>query len=427
MRHSSVSFVVCSVLSVLMWGGNTQPLHAGDEGFITLPNPVFVTSVAGTGNLSTWTDSGDIGGLVGADNVCKARALAAGLDNANLYVAWLSDSSDDAYCRIHGMSGTKASNCGGLPSLPSFAGPWARTDGHPFGAKIHILLGTHGQVYIPTLLDEYGATAPLTLVFTATDSNGEYDGASSAGCSDWTSAEPLLVPGGDTLRTTQSWTRFGQVGCQANWPLLCMLSGDGPALTPLFNQGALAFMTSSTGMGRLEDWAEAGGYQGLDAGDNICLLRATAAGLPHPEEFKAWLSTSTINATDRLTFAGPWVRPDGVIVAQTKAQLVSGELHSPINQSEFGEYFGNYVAWTGSTAAGTGSGFHCNDWTSDDSGDTGSMGAVNSIYDWWESPGPNPCSSIPSLYCLSNVPSAIRIFFDSFETGDLTSWSVTQP
>jgi len=427
MRYSSVSFVVCSVLAALFWVGDTQPLHAGDEGFITLPNPIFVTSVTGTGDLSTWADTGGVSGLIGADMVCRARALAAGLDNANLFVAWLSDSSDDAYCRIHGMSGTKASNCGGLPSLPSYAGPWARTDGHPFGEKIYLLLGNQGVVYIPALLDEYGATAPSTRVFTATDSNGEYDGAASAGCSDWTSADPLLVPGGDTLRTTQSWTRTGQIGCQASWPFLCMLSAEGPDLTPLFNQGALAFMTSSTGNGRLEDWSEAGGYQGLEAADNICLLRAMAAGLPHPEEFKAWLSTSTVNATDRFTFAGPWVRPDGVTVAHSKTELISGELHAPINQSEFGEYFGNYGAWTGSTAAGAGSGFYCVDWTSAGGGDTGSMGAVNSIDEWWESPSPSPCSSLPSLYCLSNVPSAIRIFFDSFETGDLTAWSVTQP
>ncbi len=427
MKRSLVGFAGCSVLAISFCCGDAHPVHAADRGVQASPNPVFVTSVTGTGDLSTWADTGGISGLAGADMVCRARATAAGLTDANLFVAWLSDSSNDAYCRIHQMSGTKASNCGGLPSLPSFAGPWARTDGHPFGEKIHLLLGIHGVIYIPALLDEYGATAPSTRVFTATDSNGEYDGAASAGCSDWTSADPLMVPGGDTLRTTQSWTRTGQIGCQSSWPLLCMLSAEGPDLTPLHNQGALAFMTSSTGNGRLEDWAEAGGYQGLDAADNICLLRAIAADLPHPEEFKAWLSTSMVNATDRFTFGGPWVRPDGVIVAHTKAELISGELHAPINQTEFGEYYGNFGAWTGSTAAGVGSGFHCNDWTSDNGGDTGSAGAVNSIYNWWESPSPSPCTSIPSLYCLSNVPSAIRIFFDGFETGDLNPWSVTQP
>jgi len=427
MGKLSVSFVVCSVLAMLFWVGDTQPLHAGDRGFITLPNPVFVTSVTGTGDFSTWADTGGVSGLIGADMVCRARALAAGLDNANLFVAWLSDSSDDAYCRIHQMSGTKASNCGGLPSLPSFAGPWVRTDGHPFGEKIFLLLGIHGVVYIPALLDEYGARAPSPYVFTGTDTFGQYIAGTSAACSDWTSADLLTVQAGRTVRTTQSWGSFGTKTCNAPYPIVCMLPDDGPALTPLYNQGALAFVTNSDGLGRLEDWPEAGGYQGLAAADNICLLRAMAAGLPHPEEFKAWLSTSTVNATDRFTFGGPWVRPDGVIVAHTKAELISGELHAPINQSASGEYLANLGVWTGSSATGAGSGIDCNDWTSDDGGDSGTAGAANAIDDWYQAWSSYPCSGTASLYCLSSIHSAIRVFLDGFETGDLTSWSVTQP
>lgn len=425
MRHSSISFVVCSVLSALIWGGNTQPLHAGDEGFITLPNPVFVTSVTGTGDLSTWADAGGFSGLAAADNICRARALAAGLDNANLYVAWLSDSSDDAYCRIHGMSGTKASNCSGFPSLPSFAGPWARIDGHPFATDIFNALSFIGEVYVPALLTEFGVAAASTLYFTATDDEGVYDPIGA--CDDWTSNPVVIVRYGSALRTKDSWSGAGWLYCDQDRPLLCMLPGDGPALTPLYNQGALAFVSSSTGTGRLEDWPEAGGYLGLAAADNICLLRAMAAGLPHPEEFKAWLSTSTVNATDRFTFGGPWVRPDGVFVAQTKAELVSGRLHAPINQGAFGEYRGNAGVWTGSTGTGVGGGSYCNDWVSDNGGDAGSAGTANSVDQWSEYFGPESCSETRSLYCLSNVPSAIRIFFDSFETGDLTSWSVTQP
>jgi hypothetical protein len=83
---------------------------------------VFATSVSGTGDLSTWANSGGQDGLLGADNVCKARATMAGLPNANDFIAWMSDQDDDAYCRIHGLTGKKSANCG-QGALPASAGP----------------------------------------------------------------------------------------------------------------------------------------------------------------------------------------------------------------------------------------------------------------------------------------------------------------
>lgn len=427
MRNSSVNLVVLSFFVTIVSFGGIQSLHGEEAGNPASPNPIFVTSVRGNGDLGTWPDSGGTGGgLAAADAICQARATAAGLPNANLFIAWMSDSSNDAYCRIHGQTGTKATNCG-LSDLPTFAGPWARTDGHPFGAAIHLVLASHGEVYIPALLDEFGAVALSEYFFTATNTNGEYHGGVSAACSDWGSAASLQVPGGSAFRTTQSWSFFGTVSCASQSSLLCMLPGSGPPVPPMSNQGALAFMTSSMGHGRLEDWPEAGGYQGLAAADNICLVRATAGGLPHPEAFKAWLSTSTVDAADRFTYGGPWVRPDGVIVAHTKAELVSGQLHAPINQTAFGEYWGNYGVWTGTTNLGDGSGATCFDWTSDQSGIQGTIGVANSVTQWSEFFGAIDCSGTASLYCLSNVPSAIRIFLDGFESGDTTEWGAAFP
>jgi hypothetical protein len=398
-----------------------------DRGVTPSPNQIFVTSVTGTGDLSTWADSGGVAGLAGADAVCQARATAASLEGAALFVAWMSDSVDDAYCRVHGMTGKKATNCGGLPDPPSFAGPWVRTDLHPFSPAIHGLVGFHGNVYIPVSKDEFGIESMASFAFSATDYNGEYKPGSSLACSDWTSSASGMVPGGSLSRTTGSWTDFGQIGCANPAPLICLKQADGPPIAPLFNQGALAFLTHSIGNGRLEDWPEAGGKQGLEAGDNICRLRASAAGLPHPEEFKAWLSTSSVDAADRFTFGGPWVRPDGVIVAQTRVDLVSGQLHSPINQTAFGVYWGNQGVWTGSTGLGAGTGAHCVDWSSDSSGPQGTYGLANAIDEWSEVFGPQPCSGYCALYCLSNVPGAIRVFFDGFESGGALSWSTVVP
>src|SRR3972149_6970160 len=77
---------------------------------------MFVTSVTGTGDLSSWADAG-------------------GLPNAAGYRAWLSDSIDDAYCRLHNLTGKKASNCGEAV-LPAAAGPRWRPAGAPVGAGL---------------------------------------------------------------------------------------------------------------------------------------------------------------------------------------------------------------------------------------------------------------------------------------------------
>ena len=100
--RTMMAFVVCT------WLCGAGILHAQS------PRRVFVTSVTGTADLSTWPDSGGVGGLTGADSVCRARALAAGLGNSTGFVAWMSDSSNDAYCRIHGF----------CFSVKSIAKPW---------------------------------------------------------------------------------------------------------------------------------------------------------------------------------------------------------------------------------------------------------------------------------------------------------------
>ena len=96
------------------------------------PKVAFITSEVGTGVMSTWTSSGGMAGLDGADQVCRTLAANAGLANPNDFVAWLSDSSDDAYCRLHGLSGRilDPMPCGQL-TLPTSAGPWSRSDGTP--------------------------------------------------------------------------------------------------------------------------------------------------------------------------------------------------------------------------------------------------------------------------------------------------------
>src|SRR5690606_18797239 len=99
--------------------------YIGDGTTCTRARLTFVTNSTGTGNLSTWALAGGNTGVAAADAVCNAEAAAAGLPGT--YVAWMSDATDDAYCRVHQLTGKKAANCG-LGALPATAGPWVRTD-----------------------------------------------------------------------------------------------------------------------------------------------------------------------------------------------------------------------------------------------------------------------------------------------------------
>src|SRR5690606_37464596 len=69
-------------------------------------NVVFVTS--------TQQAAGSLGGLEGADALCRARAEAGGLPRPESYVAWLSDDTVSAIDRLSGSRG------------------WVRPDGRPF-------------------------------------------------------------------------------------------------------------------------------------------------------------------------------------------------------------------------------------------------------------------------------------------------------
>ncbi len=185
-------------------------------------NIIFVSSVSGTGDLSSWDDAGGNTGLAAGDAICQARADAAGLTGS--FIAWLSDENDDAYCRIHGLTGKKDDNCE-QAVLPVDAGPWEKIDGFPFGGTIDQLLSPNNVVYAPVTYDEYGNDAEA-FYFTDTDVDGKKDG-SHTGCENWTSNRSDLLAGG-SLSDSTVWTSGHARSCdQTESNLLCMQPGEG--------------------------------------------------------------------------------------------------------------------------------------------------------------------------------------------------------
>ncbi|MBZ0111253.1 MAG: hypothetical protein K8J08_02200 [Thermoanaerobaculia bacterium] len=401
------------------------------------PKVMFTTSVNGTGDLSTWTDSGGLVGLAGADAVCRSRAAAAGLANSENFVAWLSDANHDAYCRVHGYSGKKANNCG-QPSLPTGAGGWLRTDGYPFTRNIETLLQI--GAWVAPRLDEFGALADVSsgTAFTGTLRDGTVDDGGET-CSNWSSAAPeLFGRGGYYGAGWFEWTRSIHGFCQFSRVFYCFEAGAGPALEPPEVQGAIAFF-----LGRFGEGEEVGG---LSQGDAICQMSAEDGGLPAPSSYMAWLSDDTVDAVDRFPYDGPWIRPDGVLIANNKADLTDGELTGQINVDYLGQYWGKddigfvYSAWTGTRPDGSNTGDNCVDWTSNyivdpDIPAYGSFGRPEFVDSRWtelsDFQGPTPafCGNDNSFYCFSQVATGLtgEIFADGFEVGNTSMWSTSSP
>jgi hypothetical protein len=183
----------------------------------------FVTSAAGLGPLGSWPAAGGKTGLAAGDQICQT--LGAGLGGT--FVAWLSDDTNDAYCRVHGRAGKKSALCG-MGALPISAGPWLRTDGVRFADAIDAALPPMNHVYASASVDEAGRPLAATTYFTGTGLDGARSTeAADTTCANWTSA---LVPNATAMGKTDvaaGWSFSSTALCKAPRHLLCLETGAG--------------------------------------------------------------------------------------------------------------------------------------------------------------------------------------------------------
>jgi len=348
---------------------------------------VFVTSIQNTGRLAGWPGANGKVGLAAGDAVCQARAIAANLDGA--FVAWLSDDTRDAYCRVQNLPGKRSTNCN-QPTLPAAAGPWVRVDGQPWADTIDAM-----TVYTPPLLTEFGQPTSANY-FSSTSAAGV---ATAATCINWTSSAFGGVGYGGTRTTGTFWTQWGTTTCASFASLLCLETGTSGIALAFPAPARRAFVTSTSVAGNLGASADAGGATGLAAADAICQARATAGGLTGA--FKAWLSDDTTPAPSRITADGPWTRLDGLRVAATKLDLLDGQLATTLNQTETGAYLADVQVWTNTTAAGTAAFASCTNWTVD-TGALGFVGRINDSGTHWTRDAAVDCALPQRLYCLED-------------------------
>lgn len=143
------------------------------------------------------------------------------------------------------------------------------------------------------------------------------------------------------------------------------------------------FMTSNAYNGNLG---------GLAGADGICQTEATTLG--YGGTWKAILSSTTVNAKDRLTITYPVIRRvDGVVVAP--ANLWSGGLSNEVNS-------GAYTIWTGSNSAGVKEGnTWCDDWTNGATYGYERYGYSYIVTGAWISNYSMDCGNNNRLYCVS--------------------------
>jgi hypothetical protein len=371
------------------------------SGTLTIParHVAFVTSVMGNGDLGSWVSYVATGAAAG-DEVCQRRAAAAGIPGA--FKAWLSDSRDDAFCRVQGLRGRRAANCG-QAAPPALAGPWVRTDGLPLAPAIGGLVD--GIMYTAVLLDEFGDTRiGDAWAWTNTGGDGTL-GPDHSSCGDWTAADESVSALGMISSAATTWT-YTAPGLRCDWPalLLCMQSGGGPALptaSAALPSARRAFITSRSGSGDLSTWTGAGGATGIAAGDAVCQALALESGLSGT--FKAWLSDSATDAIDRLASAGPWVTLDGAVVAATRLDLAS-LARSAIVVTETGDYLTSPgesdVVWTGTRVGGTRAPESCGDWSDQDAASMGMMGVASAVGRRWTEYAALFCDEHRRLYCF---------------------------
>jgi hypothetical protein len=255
------------------------------------------------------------------------------------------------------------------------------------------------------MYDELGNKIVTSYAFTGSSAAGTLDAYPN--CLDWSSHDGgTNGAAGNTDRTGAFWTLGLYNACNSLNGIYCFQVDQGRALPPFASDGKKVFVTSVTGTGDLGGWPQSDGETGLLAGDAICNSLADDASLTGT--FVSWISDDTTDAKDRITSDGPWVRLDGMLVAEDKAGLVSGELNAPVNQDEYGSYLGvqgvSPDVWTGTNEFGVvfAVGVTCSDWADGSDGVSSFYGKLVSSSGSWTKDSSVTCDGSRRLYCFEN-------------------------
>ena len=275
--------------------------------------------------MTSTTSNGDLGGQAGADAECASLAAAANLPSGT-YKAWLSTSTLNAAAKLGTARG------------------FVRPDGQPFADQVSDIAA--GNILNPLILDESGNDLAHQNRVDRHHRRGHRQRVCT--CGDW-----LIGTGvsfgelGESTGGAGAWSDdASETSCNAPAHLYCFDTSQVSALTVTPAPGAShscpkgSFATS----------------QGVSGADTLCQNEASAAGLANPTTFLALLSTSTAPAASRFdmsAMSAPYVRPDGIEIADAPTIAAGSTLDSGIWQHADGSYVTEFAAatWTGSAVA----------------------------------------------------------------------------
>jgi len=193
--------------------------------------------------------------------------------------------------------------------------------------------------------------------------------------------------------------------------------------TSVYSKGTyhVMFATSTTYQGN---------FGGLASADAICAARASAGGLSGT--WIALLSTSTVDAKDRIYEDGPFYNILGQLVANNETDLWDGSIAATLTGDESGSTSnGTNEIYTGSNVSGTADN-RCGDWTLNGVSDlvrVGNVGNTNSSWFYFTTATQN-CSILRRILCVSHVTipnlSAFTAATGATTDGDITL-SITYP
>ncbi len=287
----------------------------------------------------------------------------------------------------------------------------------------------------PTMTDTATPTATSTPVFnvvfvSSTTSNGDLGGQAGADAECASLATAASLPSGTykawlSTSTANAISKLGgargfvrpdgqpfadqvsdiatgsddatETSCNASARIYCFDASHITTLTVTPARGRLAFVSKGSFATNL----------GLSGADALCQKEGTAAALSNPTQFLALLSTSTASAASRFdmsAMSAPYMRPDGIKIADAATVAAGATLGSGIWQHADSSYVTEFAAavWTGSTSpevVGT-LATTCQDWTTLNGGDTGSEGVSNVTDTWWDSGASTSCGNRLPVYCL---------------------------
>lgn len=173
-------------------------LRCSDEGsllcFAAEPGHRLSTTHENTGKLAyvLHLDSWTVVDLAVADAACRE---ASGSDEV---VAWYSDETDDALCRLVGLTGKVTDSCGG-DGLIELSGPWVRADGYVVAnTSSELLTGLRAPLNLDNGGNFYPRGTDLDLVRTDTLRDGTRGGNLGA----------VPCVNGDRLSIGAGWTYY---------------------------------------------------------------------------------------------------------------------------------------------------------------------------------------------------------------------------